>query len=564
MSTALKSTRSLVACAARRPLVLRNARTVGSVSHDEKVRTASTAVLTKSYSGDYSVKFKSNSIASPYTSRNYFQAHRVRQALRTNSARHFGTSRAWFDATQQEPPLSQSSSVVTPPSPPPLRGYSLLSNRALIALGGPDVSKFLNGIVTNKVVSYTDSSFDDTLPLYCAFLNAKGRMIADAFIYPVHSNDFIRKQVSPLLPKLTIHNRENKSEGSSSKENVDVEYLIECDKEIAQQLFTTLKFYKLRQDVAMSMVPSSLLQVWSVWDDTNVSQALDFYNPCNTALYSPGIFEKVGYATYPDVRVPGFGLRMLLENKEEKDNTRVTPGDVFSQSVVSAQPELVEAPLVAYDIRRILYGIPEGSKELPLGKALPLENCLDYTNGIHFSKGCYVGQELTIRSHHHGVVRKRVIPVVFYPENKAQATDEGQNGEESQDTDMDLMYNPESFISQHIDTTKSFVGKEIFNEAEPEQGSGDQASSFAPSPFDSPNGKPVTRIRKRKTAAGTVISAVGNIGLALVRLEQFGAPDARLVLSDGKEVGAVEGQEKIGVCGFQPFWWPQPEIEEEV
>lgn len=32
-------------------------------------------------------------------------------------------------------------------------------------------------------------------------------------------------------------------------------------------------------------------------------------------------------------------------------------------------------------------------------------------NGISFSKGCYIGQELTARTHHTGVVRKRLMPV---------------------------------------------------------------------------------------------------------------------------------------------------------
>jgi len=30
---------------------------------------------------------------------------------------------------------------------------------------------------------------------------------------------------------------------------------------------------------------------------------------------------------------------------------------------------------------------------------------------VDFHKGCYVGQELTIRTHHKGVVRKRIVPV---------------------------------------------------------------------------------------------------------------------------------------------------------
>ena len=32
---------------------------------------------------------------------------------------------------------------------------------------------------------------------------------------------------------------------------------------------------------------------------------------------------------------------------------------------------------------------------------------------VSFSKGCYLGQELTARIHHTGVVRKRVMPITI-------------------------------------------------------------------------------------------------------------------------------------------------------
>lgn len=32
-------------------------------------------------------------------------------------------------------------------------------------------------------------------------------------------------------------------------------------------------------------------------------------------------------------------------------------------------------------------------------------------NGISFTKGCYIGQELTARTHHMGVIRKRLLPI---------------------------------------------------------------------------------------------------------------------------------------------------------
>ena len=67
-----------------------------------------------------------------------------------------------------------------------------------------------------------------------------------------------------------------------------------------------------------------------------------------------------------------------------------------------------------YHLRRTLLGIPEGADDIQLGVSLPLESNLDYMSGVDFRKGCYLGQELTIRTYHKGVTRKRIVPVQFY------------------------------------------------------------------------------------------------------------------------------------------------------
>uniref|UniRef100_A0A7S0RDL5 CAF17 C-terminal domain-containing protein n=1 Tax=Pyramimonas obovata TaxID=1411642 RepID=A0A7S0RDL5_9CHLO len=66
-----------------------------------------------------------------------------------------------------------------------------------------------------------------------------------------------------------------------------------------------------------------------------------------------------------------------------------------------------------YFLWRLEHGVAEGPVEIPSGEALPLEYNLAGLGAVCFRKGCYIGQELTARSHFRGVVRKRVMPATF-------------------------------------------------------------------------------------------------------------------------------------------------------
>lgn len=48
---------------------------------------------------------------------------------------------------------------------------------------------------------------------------------------------------------------------------------------------------------------------------------------------------------------------------------------------------------------------------------MPLEYNLVALNAKSFDKGCYVGQELVARTHHRGVIRKRLLPLRFVDNN---------------------------------------------------------------------------------------------------------------------------------------------------
>jgi folate-binding protein YgfZ len=84
-------------------------------------------------------------------------------------------------------------------------------------------------------------------------------------------------------------------------------------------------------------------------------------------------------------------------------------------------PRFVRTHRAVYDVARTVLGLPETGAELVPEKTLPLEANVDLLNGIHFHKGCYLGQELTTRTHFQGLVRKRVLPVFFRPFDTALA-----------------------------------------------------------------------------------------------------------------------------------------------
>ena len=64
-----------------------------------------------------------------------------------------------------------------------------------------------------------------------------------------------------------------------------------------------------------------------------------------------------------------------------------------------------------YHFRRISAKIPESELDLTYEKSLILEFGFDELNAIDYQKGCYVGQELTARTHHLGQIRKKIFHI---------------------------------------------------------------------------------------------------------------------------------------------------------
>lgn len=89
-----------------------------------------------------------------------------------------------------------------------------------------------------------------------------------------------------------------------------------------------------------------------------------------------------------DPRLPEAGSRAIL------DAPVASPGDA-----------------AAYDSHRLALGLPDGSRDLGAEKTVLLEAGFDELNGVSWTKGCYMGQELTARTKYRGLVKRRLVPV---------------------------------------------------------------------------------------------------------------------------------------------------------
>jgi folate-binding protein YgfZ len=260
---------------------------------------------------------------------------------------------------------STTATTPLPPTPPP-SGAAKLTTRRLISLHGPDAPKFLQGILTNNVNPTSHS------PFFAAFLTAQGKVLHDVFVYPTLGS--------------TFHTENNKTE--------DAGYLVEVDEQQASTLLKHLKRHKLRSKFALRVLEEGELDIWALWREDQKWTL----HPSNTATSNT---DAQGNLTLTDTRATGMGQRILLPSTKSVDQNTSMQG-------------LQIADLDAYTIRRYIRGVPEGQQEIPRDDVLPMNSNFDIMGGIDFKKGCYVGQELTIRTHHTGVVRRRILPVALY------------------------------------------------------------------------------------------------------------------------------------------------------
>jgi tRNA-modifying protein YgfZ len=83
----------------------------------------------------------------------------------------------------------------------------------------------------------------------------------------------------------------------------------------------------------------------------------------------------------------------------------------FAWRVIATEPLAATATPEDWDRYRLAAGLPDGSKDLEADRSVLLEAGFDELSGVSWSKGCYMGQELTARTKYRGLVKRRLVPV---------------------------------------------------------------------------------------------------------------------------------------------------------
>jgi len=159
--------------------------------------------------------------------------------------------------------------------------------------------------------------------------------------------------------------------------------LLDTERERAAGLARKLAMYKLRSKVAVED-RSAKMDVAVVFGE-------------GAAAAATGALGNDKVIAFADPRLPELGVRVLTPAGE-------AAALLESHGCVPSTPD-------HYDELRLSLGVPDGSRDLPVEKALLLESGFDELHGVDWNKGCYMGQELTARTKYRGLVRKRLFPV---------------------------------------------------------------------------------------------------------------------------------------------------------
>ncbi|WVF66659.1 hypothetical protein IAT40_001400 [Kwoniella sp. CBS 6097] len=370
-----------------------------------------------------------------------------------------------------------------------------LPHKSVLEISGPDSQKFLKGLSCKDVDSLQGG--------YSGFLNASGRVLHTSFIFPTTGPD-----------------AGSSTNGGGKGKQQHPRYLIthESPADHPAPLHSLLPPFKLRAKVKIRDV-SQEWDAYSAWGTDSDSDDAKGKQPIRTWKMGSGGAAESQWSWEEGAN----GVKDLGLGEDEVGCWDLRAGwsaGMGRQILVpkGKKPSLSTSHDTAstdnYHLRRMLLGVPEGPGEIIPGSALPLESCMDLHGGVDFRKGCYLGQELTVRTYHTGATRKRILPIRLFPLALTAGTSSLH----------DLITLSSSSVSAQVQVqipTDALGGLEI---------------TYHP-PSSSASKKPRSAGKILSLSSDSAESSQGSVGLALVRVEMaekscwITAPEGQDVLS---------------------------------
>lgn len=229
--------------------------------------------------------------------------------------------------------------------------YVALDARGALKVGGPEARAFLQGLISNDIGKVAPEC-----AIYAALLTPQGKYLHDFFVVELGGALYL-----------------------------------DCEAARLEELKRRLGVFRLRRRVTL--------------DDASA----DFQS---AVLFGNGAIEAFGLGAEPGrARAFAGGLVYVDPRLAEAGLRALVPRDGAERALIEAG--FGEAPIEEYERLRLTLGLPDGSRDLDVEKAIPLENGFDELNALDWTKGCYMGQELTARTKYRGLVRKRLMPVAI-------------------------------------------------------------------------------------------------------------------------------------------------------
>ena len=229
--------------------------------------------------------------------------------------------------------------------------YCKINKKSVLCIEGKDTLSFLQGLITNNI-----DKLKVNRVIYTTLLSPQGKLLHDFFLI-------------------------------KEKEKI---YLDSLEKNITE-LKKKLNLYKLNRSVK---IIEKKINSYFLFFGNNINKILKIEKKL-------GEYKKINnLKIFNDPRNINLGIRIIYDKKEDQKKIK---------KIVKDKKILLNAN--EYEKKRIINCVPDIKKDNLYNKAYLLQYNFDNLNSICWKKGCFIGQEVTIKMKNKGVLKKKLYTI---------------------------------------------------------------------------------------------------------------------------------------------------------